>query len=712
MFATQRDLASISRKNRLFNPALSRVNEILLKIPFDFSTLTVDKIGLYVKHLVCCYEMTYDDIASLSETSKKLTFENVVQPLIDLSIIEQTATRLCCFAKDIHTDKAVRDCSAEATETLEKLEITHSQREDVFKTFLDYQKNIYPQEKSHLHPEEIRYFEQLMLQYKRSGLMITDPAIRDEIMHIKKRIAELSVRFEQNLNEVDTQFILSAEDLKGLPESWLENADRHLAVGLYKVTLKYPDVLPILNYAQNRETRKKIYTAFENRCAEENIPLLKEILILRQRLATLLGYSSYVDYACELRMAKNGNNVEDFLDQMNHRFDAALAKNLHDLTQFAREKEKDSTLQLELYDMRYYSRFYTETFYSINLEEVKSYFPLNKVLQGTLDIYQHILGLKFVAYDDKTIWHPDVRTYSVFDTESKNCIGKFYLDLHPRDGKYGHAAVSEQLASCDISQLTGIPNNQQIPISVMMCNFPKNENVPFEDVVTFFHEFGHLMHFTCSKTKLASMHAGKTELDFVEAPSQMLENWCYEPAALKLLSAHKDTGEPLPHETALKMKQIDNIFAGYVYKRQLTYAYYDYYIHSMSADELEKLNIPEFYRTLLATFTQLPIVPGTCTPASFAHVVGEYDAGYYGYLYSEVFAHDMYASVFKADPLSPESGKKYRQCILEPGASQDADVLLHHFLGRAPRMDAFLQHLALDNVEAETHEPARKRIKR
>ncbi|MDX1901711.1 MAG: M3 family metallopeptidase [Gammaproteobacteria bacterium] len=713
MFATQQQLATTSMNDQDIN-SISRLKQKLFQLPLDFSQLTVEKIKEYFADIEKLYQATYDQIASLSGNPDMICFETVVQPLLDLEVLTEKAVTLSTLPRYVHPDQETRSFSASITEALQKLSITYTQREDVFKVFHQYEFGAFQSETSFLHPEEIRYFEHLMRNYKRNGLYISDPTIRAEIARIKMRITECCVQFKQNLNEENTHFIFSKEDLKGLPEDWFTDA-KQVAAGQYKVTLNYTDVFPILDLATNRDIRRKIFTAFDNRCKSQNLPLIKEVLTLRQQLAKLLGYKNFVDYATEIKMAKDGDTIKKFLDEMNEKFNPVLIQNLNDLTAFAREKENDPTFNLEIPDMRYYIRLYQESTCQIDMEEIRKYFPLDKVIQGTLDIYQQILGLKFISVDDKTVWHPDVLSYEVYEAETQSQLGKFHLDLHPRPGKYSHAAATDLTLRCDISRFTGIEGDKQLTIGMMMCNFAKNTNVPFKDMVTFFHEFGHVMHFICGKTKLATFNGGSIERDFVEAPSQMLENWCYEPVALKILSAHEETGEPLPQAKAEKMKKLDVLDAGYHYKRQLTFAYFDYYIHAMSLNEIETLDINAFYQKIQHDTVQLPIIPETCFPATFGHIMGGYEAGYYGYMYAKVYSADMYATVFKSDPLSPENGKRYREWILAPGASQDAMKLLHNFLGRAPQVDAFLEHFELIDKKAECdeqNEPARKRMRK
>lgn len=667
-------------------------------MPVDFTKINTQSIHDNFDFITKKYAETYTKITELKKSPELINFKNTIQPLINLSIDIDDAITICTFPRHVHTDKEVRDTSVEASAKIEKLNIDYNQEKSVFNILKTYEQTNYQTEKAHLSAEENCYFQNLMLSYKRNGMYLRDEKTREQIANIKKEIAELATIFEQNLAEDKTQFIMSEAELSGLPKSWF-NKEREASPGHYTVTLSYPDVFPILDFAENRETRKKIHIAFESRCESKNTPILKKILILRQQAAKLLGYSTHADYVTEIRMAKDAKSVDAFLTDMNKRFDPLVDKNIAALTDFARKLEGDSDFQLQQYDRRYYARLREESLCRINMEEIREYFPMNSVVSGTLKIYEHLFGLKFKQVTTDNLWHPDCMLFDVYNQndeekeKSQNKIGSFYLDLHPRDGKYGHACAINLSHGCRLPE-SGL---KKPTIATMLCNFPKNENIPFDDVVTFFHEFGHVIHFICSNAALPALHSEQIELDFIEAPSQMLENWCFAPEALKILSSHYQTKEPLPKEIAEKLKLKDQLHAGLINKRQLLFGHFDYLVHTMSADELEKLNIKQFFNDLQKEIMKLPLITETCFPASFAHLVGGYDAGYYGYLMSETYATDMFATVFKKDPLSSTGGMKYRKQILEPGATQDAMVLLKNFLGREPTLDAFLEKSGLEN---------------
>lgn len=707
-------------------------NQLLLQ-ELEFTKISEKSIDENLKKIVEFYNQVSKQIAELIHNPEKISFATAIQPLIDLRIAVAIPKAHCTFPRQVHANPKIREKSTEADKVLEELQIEFDLNPEVFKVLDLYHKKVYPQEKETklLDPEQDRFVEKLMQRCHRNGLHISDANLKTEVNNIKKRLADLCIIFSDNLNNENTRFVMDKNELVGMSESWFTK-EREIEPGKFVVTLKYPDVHPILEFAQNREVRKRIYLAFNARCLKENLPILKEIFQLRKKLANILGYTSHADYMAEIRMLKNKAAVEKFLAEMHERFTPLLKQNLKDITEFARIKENDPAFELQYHDLNYYMRARTEEMFQIDMEKIKEYFPLERTIDGVLKIYEKLLGLVFVeAIATQNKWHPDVRVFRVYsslnsaqinkgteqsggstpvhinlhassvNSSSAELVGEFYLDLHPREGKYGHAAIMDLFFGADIGHL---PNHDMLPHSsktrrlgncAMVCNFPKNEGLSFWDFTTFFHEFGHIMHFICSKNKIPDFNGFNVELEFVEAPSQMLENWCYEESVLNALSCHVKTGEHLPREIALQMKAMDKLHAGYDKSRQLVYTYFDYTMHSLPAEELEKLNITNTVHHLQKNIIGIEPHPEECFPSSFGHIVGGYDVGYYGYLLSETYAMDMFYQVFQKDPISPMAGAKYRKTILEPGATRDAMDLLVDFLGREPKLDAFLMSCGL-----------------
>jgi len=309
------------------------------------------------------------------------------------------------------------------------------------------------------------------------------------------------------------------------------------------------------------------------------------------------------------------------------------------------------------------------------------------VTKGLLDIYQELLGLRFEEHKSAHVWHEEVKLFSVFDSKTKKVIGQFYLDLHPRDGKYGHAACFGLISGCAI----GKTNKRQIPVAAMVANFSKaTKDKPaflfHNELVTYFHEFGHVMHALCTEASLARFSGTSVERDFVEAPSQMLENWCWEYEAVSRMSGHYDDGKKFPSDILGKMVAAKNANAGNHNKRQLVFGIFDQIIHTRS-----KIDSAKIFAHTLRDIMGIDPTPGTNFVASFGHMAGGYDATYYGYMYAEVYSADMFVSRFKKEGIfNPKVGVDYRKEILAPGGSRDSFISLERFLGRKPSPQAFL----------------------
>uniref|UniRef100_A0A183AL25 Peptidase_M3 domain-containing protein n=1 Tax=Echinostoma caproni TaxID=27848 RepID=A0A183AL25_9TREM len=366
---------------------------------------------------------------------------------------------------------------------------------------------------------------------------------------------------------------------------------------------------------------------------------------------------------------------------------------------------------LEPWDFRYYMNLAKEKDYAVDQQKLKKYFPLKAVKSGVLRLYQHLLGLTFAQVETTNVWHPDVEMYSVTDADSNTLLGYFYLDLHPREGKYSHAAVFDLQMSClrQISGASGECENNvehQVAVSAMVANFtgPGTEQEPayllHDEVETFFHEFGHLMHQICARSELALFSGTRVETDFVECPSQMLENWVWTEEGLKALLGDNLTSS-MPKDEMDKLLKSRNANAGTFYARQLLLAAFDQAIHT----NRWKDDPQEVFVELSRRIVEIDPTPGTCMPASFQHLASGYDARYYGYMvsysvWSLVYSADLYESRFRHAPdggcLSPTVGREYREKILKPGGTKDAIDMLRDFLGREPNKKAFFKLLGVE----------------
>ncbi|CAK0821989.1 unnamed protein product, partial [Prorocentrum cordatum] len=489
------------------------------------------------------------------------------------------------------------------------------------------------------------------------------------------------------------------EDLDGCdPEFIQDKIDKES--GKVVLTLKYPDVLPVLQNCACAATRREI-TIARDTAYGNNLDLVAQGIQLRKRSAAILGYPSWAHFVTSSRMSGSPERVHSFLGGIKDKAapGASADKERLRLLKAAHLAERgelpaggEGAVRLEAWDTGFYNSLLLKREYGVDHEAIRKYFPCPVVVEGTLAIYQELLGLKFTELRQFDTWHPEVRLFVVHDTATGARQGHFYLDLHPRDGKYGHAAIFH------ILKRRRAEDGGQTPVDCMLTNLPapsadgKPALLRHDDVVTFFHEFGHIMHGLCAEGPGNGTTLAKCPRDFVEAPSQMLENWCYDKDVLKRLSRHVETGEPLPQDQIEKLIAAKNVNEGLMMLRQLYLGLLDltWRIHGESppadAEGLQALV------DRLRPEVSLMDNPSDCNMLrNFGHLMNQYSAAYYGYLWAEVLSADMFASRFEKDPFSKEHGMAYRKRILAPGGVGSISEHLETFLGRAPTQEPFLR---------------------
>jgi thimet oligopeptidase len=514
-----------------------------------------------------------------------------------------------------------------------------------------------------------------------------DPVTRAKTTKLFNELNDLQIAFQRQLGEDTTTIDISASEAASLPAAFVKSLKP--AGDGYRVPVNESTYSQFMQNERSSAARQRYYIAYYHRGGDANVKRLTQAVAIRDQLAHLLGFNTWAAYQLDAKMAKTPQRVIDFLANVDSKLLPKARVELAELKALKAQSGDSSPWQP--WDYAYYENLLVKTKYAVDETLVREYFPVDKVIPAVLGIYQKLLSVSFHPIAPADAWAPGVLEYSISDNATGKPIGWFFLDLYPRSGKYEH------FANFSLRSGRVLPDGSyQMPISSIIGNWPvgapgKPALLSHDDVVTFFHEFGHLMHSTLSIAPYETYYGTNVRGDFVEAPSQMLENWMWQPSILKEVSSNVNTGKPLPDDLIKKMIALKHVDDGAVWTGQAFYASYDMTIHSSGGN----VNVTQTWFDLKKKLTTTPAVPGTIPEASFGHLMGGYDAGYYGYLWSKVYAQDMFTVFQKGGLESPVVGAKYRQDILQPGGSLEPDQLLHNFLGREVNYDAFYKDLGI-----------------
>lgn len=588
------------------------------------------------------------------------------------------------FLGEVSPHKEIRDASLACDTEISRYQVDVFSRADLYQALKLAAARIGP-----LPGEEGRFIEKTLLEFKRTGLELPDEQ-RKEVKELKQKIISLENDFRKNLNEEQRKVPFTLEQLAGLPQDYIKRLPRD--GDSYLVSLDYPDYFPFMENAKDGEARRIIEQKFNTRGGKANVALLEEALRLRAKSAALLGYPTHAHWVLEDRMAKDPKKALEFLARLEKRLKEKGEPEVAELSRMkAAELGPKADKTIHAWDWRYYHNQMMKTRYQVDDQKIKEYFPLHVVTGGMLNVYQTLFGLKYREVKPAQAWHDDVQLFEVSDSSTNEVLGYFYMDLFPREGKYKHAAAYTLVPGRRLSD-----GSYQKPVAAMVANFNKPSGdkpslLTHQEVETFFHEFGHIMHQVLTQARFERFSGTRVARDFVEAPSQMLENWVWQEKVLESLSGHYlRNGKKLPPELLKKMLAARNVNSGIKYLRQVFFATLDLTYHTQPVRDSTEL-----YAKLMKEISLIPMSPDTQPHASFGHLMGGYDAAYYGYLWSEVFAQDMFSRFEKEGVLNPTLGRRYRALILEPGGGRDEMRSLVDFLGREPNEEAFLRDIGL-----------------
>lgn len=599
------------------------------------------------------------------------TIENTLKPFDnaqnELSLAGFEAYLMYALA----AEKEARDAGQALAQKVQEVTNALALNQDVYRviTALDI---------SAADPATRHYVERTLLEYRLAGVD-KDAATRTEIKKRLDHITDEGLKFGRNVQE-NPNFVVAKDkaELAGLPADFIE-AHKPGADGTIKLSTDETDHIPVLTYATSDELRKKMYLAYATRAYPENKEVLLDVLKARYEVAKLIGYPTYADLATADQMIGTAANMKAFLNEVDAASRPASRREYEMLLAFAKQKNPGQTA-IPAYGRFYWEDQYARANYNFDSQAVRPYFPYDRVQQGVLDTAARLFHVTFKPSTDVAVWDASVSEWNVYDGE--RLAGRVYLDMHPRDGK------DKWFSSSPV--VPGI-NGKQLPEGVLICNFPGGKAgdpglMQYDDVVTFFHEFGHLMHnILGGQQEWSGITGFSTETDFVEAPSQMLEEFFRDPGILRSFAKNYQTNEPLPLDLIERMNRASAFGrAGWV-QGQLFYSAYSLDVHDRAPGTVD---LDGLLRTDFTRFYPYPFVDGNRFYASFTHLIG-YTSNYYSYVLDKVIALDFFSQFDRNNLVSGETAMRYRKAVLEPGGSKAGTELVRGFLGRPQNLEAF-----------------------
>ncbi|MEY3810217.1 MAG: Oligopeptidase [Pseudomonadota bacterium] len=549
-----------------------------------------------------------------------------------------------------------------------------------------------------LTPSQKRIIDNVLREFKLGGAELNELE-KARFKVIQEKLAKLSTQFEENILDATNEFSIfvgDADDLQGIPEENIKKAQSEAIEDKkegYKFTLHFPSYLPVMQYAEDRNLREKLYRGYATRASElaspkfDNTKLIDEILALRYESAKLLGFNHFTEMSLVTKMAKSNEEVVSFLMDLANKAKPFALKDMEELSAFSKTLGIE---KLEAWDIAYVSEKLRQAKYSFSENEVKQYFPEHRVLKGLFKVVETIFKLKIIKTDTPT-WHKDVSFYSI-KNDGDELVGQFYFDLYARNHKRGGAWMDEAISRYKNSF------ESSHPVAFLTCNFSSpSENKPalfsHDDVITLFHEFGHGLHHMLTKVDEYSISGIKgVEWDAVELPSQFMENFCWEWDVVKHMTEHVDNKSPLPEALFKKMIEAKNFQSGMQTLRQIEFSLFDIRLHTQYNDQ-NKINSLKLLETIRDEIAVVRPPAWNRFPNSFSHIfAGGYAAGYYSYKWAEVLASDAFSLFEEEGILSSNAGQKFQEEVLSKGGSRPAMESFVAFRGRAPSVDALLRH--------------------
>ncbi len=648
----------------------------------DYSVITPAWVAATAEDLLARAAAVVERIEALSD--EEITFDSTLGAIDELMDIVLSMEGGLAFLGYVHPDEQVRSVAQEVERQQSKFAIDTWARPGLWSKVAAYADS---SDATGLSGDRAKLLTDTLVRFREAGHQL-EPAAKEELAGLLKRSVELSSEFVANLGSITDHLDIPRDELTGMPDTWLDTLEPGDKPGTVRVTTAYPHVFPLLESATSRHWRAAVQTMQLSRAEAVNTPLLVEQMAVRKRMAELFGEPSWAHHRLHPRMASSPETVAAFYADLVPRLtppgqqERATLQSLLDADRAG--GLADGGPELVDHDWRFYDGKHSQSLHGVDPWLVAEYFPLEAVLTGLLDLTGEMFGVRYEPVE-VSVWHPDVRSVRVIDTGGDGHIATVHLDLFPRDGKYTHAAAFEIVNGRLLAD-----GSYRRPVTSIVANLtaPTSDGpalLTHDEVTTLFHEWGHVLHMSLTEARYVQQAGARTEWDFVEAPSQILENWAWDPTVLARFARHHRTGEPLPAELLEGMVSRRNLNQALKALRQVSLGLIDRGLHGPDQPFDGEALLDEADRVSL-----MPRSPGTYSIAQFGHVMSGYDAAYYGYLWSEVYGDDMYSVFAQEGVTNPEVGRRYREAILARGGSADGMTLLRGFLGRDPRQDAFL----------------------
>ena len=636
------------------------------------------------------------EIDAIVANQEEPTFENTIEAMEYAGATLDRVAGIFYNLMEANTNDQMQAIAEQVAPMLTEYSMYVSLNNDLFqKVKAVYEKK----DELGLDKDQMTLLEDNYKDFVRGGANLSD---EDKALYSKwsEELSLATLQFSKNVlaaTNAYTLHVTDSTDLAGLPEyvktMAAETASEKGLEG-WAFTLQYPSFSPFMKYSTNRELRRQIWTAYNSRAIggeNDNTDVVKKIVDLRIKIANILGYETYADYALETRMAKNKTTVNEFVKNLLEPSMKYAKKDVADVLAYAKKNGFEDD-KLMPWDFSYWSERYQEAEYSLNAEELKPYFQLESCIDAVFGLANRLYGITFEELNNLSVYHEDVKVYEVKDADGSH-LALFYADFFPRASKRGGAWMTEFRGQ---SLRNGV---EKRPFISIVCNFTKPTAdapslITHDEFTTFLHEFGHALHGILAKGRYGSLTGTNVSRDFVELPSQIMENWAFEPEYLNSFAKHYQTGEAIPADLIEKIVAAKNYLAGYGQVRQLHFGYLDMAWHTLK--EVPAESAIEFEQKVLAPYAVMPSVEGTGFSTSFSHIFsGGYSAGYYSYKWAEVLEADAFSLFKEKGIFNTEVAESFRKNILEMGGAEDESVIYRNFRGHDPQPEALMEKLGL-----------------